>query len=244
MQFLHRSTDSINNQFDFLDDPLQDGDNLCYASPGWPLGMGYGYYNKRLVLITHIWIRGINGEPCYFCAVFYRPFMVSDASWNDRQFWINRLEAKLPLSMGGRDYIEQAVLVRIIEVPEQPQQGRQIGVRSVVRLYKLDFCPHSAAERRDSFQRPSLELCERIRNRELQFPLVGRRVTSAFSNGDGVNKMIEGGSEVVDAIPGNQCPPVERGLILDFEDDAVAGSIGITLSATSIWIGILPRKDF
>ena len=115
---------------------------------------------------------------------------------------------------------------------------------SVVWLQPLDFCLHTQVQRLDS---PRLvdEFIGAIGNRELQAPFLRGRVLSAFSDGSGVDEMIQGRPKVVNTISNNARPMVKRGLDFDlFDDHAVAGTVSVDLLADDVRIGVNPSLQF
>lgn len=164
--------------------------------------MTYSYYNGSLVLELHVRLRRVDGEPCNFCA-HVQP--LAHEIYHGLPASGGQVEIKLPFTDLGQNHAEQSVLVKIIEVAEQAQQGREGWVPSVVRLQPLDFCLHSQVQRLDS---PRLfdESIGAISNRELQAPFLRGRALSAFSDGSGVDEMVQSRSEVVNAISDNARP--------------------------------------
>jgi hypothetical protein len=101
--------------------------------------MSYGYYDGRFMVIVHVSLGRVDGEPRDFCAVFQAlPVEVHDRETTSR----GKVEAKFPSSDLGYDYIEQSVLVKIVEVAEQGQQ-RTTREGSLCAIYCTAAFPRS-----------------------------------------------------------------------------------------------------
>lgn len=81
----------------------------------------------------------------------------------------------MPLLNIGDNYIEQPVLIKIVEVADEVKQGRQFGVQSVVRLRSLDSCLGLGGKRGDLIAFP-LKGVRIVGDWELNVPRLGRRV--------------------------------------------------------------------
>ena len=140
---------------------------------GRPGDMTYSYYNGGLMVVVHLELMRVDGEPRKFCAEFksLSPIIHHGLPAAGRQI----VEAKLPLAHLTCNHVEQSVLVKIIEITEQSQEGREGWVPSVVRLHSLNFCSHTETQFLDS-PRLSGELCGGVRNWKLQRSVVGRGI--------------------------------------------------------------------
>jgi len=145
--------------------------------------------------------------------------------------------------MGIYSYVEEPVFVTIVEIPEQPEKGRQIRVRSVVRLCPLDLCPHCCTQTLDS---PFLvgKLPRTITNGELDNLSVGGKQLAALMDQNAEKQMIQGATQVVNTIPSHQGPFIERGTFVNLDEYTVAAAIRITLSHSSIRISFPPQNNF
>src|ERR1035441_10666795 len=130
----------------FCNKDFQDIPEFTEGAPAWPSGMCYGYNERCLVVVVHVSLGRINGEPCEFCATFYRTPKEFDCGRDKDSSIILRPEAKLLSRNIGDNHIEQPVLVSIIEIGEKPEQRRELTVRSIVRLRSLDSCLRSTAQ--------------------------------------------------------------------------------------------------
>src|SRR6266481_6150276 len=125
---LYSSTQDVDNTSDL---GRQRVDHVWRFRPpiaGRSGDMTYSYYNGSLVLELHVRLRGINSEPCNFCA---RLQSLLPEIYDGPSAAGGQVEIKLPLPDLGRDYIEQPMLVKIIEVAEQGEEGRD----GCLRLY-------------------------------------------------------------------------------------------------------------
>jgi hypothetical protein len=238
---MSNSDRSVDNPSHFGDESLQyvlkKGDGL----PGWTRGMAYGYCDGTLVLVVHVSFRGLQGEERKFCATFYRGSEMVDR-WDAAHQW--SLECKLPMGNVLESYIERPVLVRVVEFIENPEKGRFFLVRSIVRLRPLDPCLSFTAESGDSSLPLRLKFHRGVGNRELESVGLRRRLNAALSNGNGIERGIERGPEIMDAITCDQGPSVQRGLIRDFDDKAIVGTLSVILSGDGIRATPAPLGEF
>jgi len=247
MAFLPSRDNTVNDCFDFRYEDIQDVGEFPEFALGWPDGMADGYDKGQLVFVIHIGLWSPEGEVRALCATFYRADMETDAGWNDRGRNDNSggsFKTELPLSHIGDDYIEQPVLVNIVEFAEEPKKGRKFSVPSIVRLRSLNACLRLCAEESE----PPLYLPSKffwgVCDRELQSIKVGRWIRSAFFDSERIDSAIESGTEVVDAIAGEERPVVERGRLRNVDDQTVACAVSVTLAGDDVRIGIFPRSKF
>ena len=237
--------DVINNPSDFGNKDFQHVSEFASCAPRWPSGMCYGYNEGCLVLVVHISLWRLHGEPCEFCATFYRTPKEFDCGRDEDSLIIVRPEAKLPSRNIGDDHIEQPVLINIIEIGEKPEQRRELTVRSIVRLRSLDSCLRSTAQRCNTPL--DFRIGERlgaVSDRKLQEAPIGGRIDATLCNGDRIEDAIKSGSEVMDAVSRQKRQLINRRLPFDFDHEAVAATLGIDLSGDSIGLRILPCDEF
>src|ERR1039458_7211441 len=129
--------DVINNPSDFGNKDFQHVSEFASCAPRWPSGMCYGYNEGCLVLVVHISLWRLHGEPCEFCATFYSSRMIAEGGRDDRLL-ADACKTELPMRHIGEHHIEQPVFVKIIEFAENAQKRREFWVRSIVRLGSLE----------------------------------------------------------------------------------------------------------
>jgi hypothetical protein len=187
------------------------------------------------VIEFHIRRRTAEGNRRDLCAVF--DFTISEnplLDWPDERGIVLPFHAKLPSEDIGECELKQAVLVRVIEFPQQCEQRREIGVRAIVRLRSLNRCSSLLAKTADHAGTISGKLRPVIANGKLQFVPSRRRILTGFVNGNGVNEMIEGTSEIMGSIANYQRPVVEPSISDDLKNEAVFGQIGIDLCGQTV----------
>jgi hypothetical protein len=203
--------------------------------------MTNSYYNGCLVIILQVGLRGVDGKPHHFCATFQSFF---PKIYDGLATTGGKTEIELPLADLKNNYVEQSVFVKIVEIAEQGQQGREGWVPSVVRLHSFDSCPHVVAQ---GLEPPQLlgEVLGTIGDGELQNLFISGRVLSRFVNSESVNEVIQSGPQIVDTIAENQAPSIKSGFRLDvLNNHAVAGAISIDLSADNVRVGVNPSLQF
>jgi hypothetical protein len=201
------------------------------------LTVAYRYCRGDVGLILHLKLRRVDGEPCNFCAIFKALLTKTD----DRLFgsqW--QREVKFPRCDLGHHYMDQSMLVTVIEVSDQGQQRREMSVPSVVRLHSLDSCPHINSQRFDPARR---EVSSIVEDRKLQLSLVSGGILTSIMNGGGVDKVIQGGSQIVNTVAYHNRPIVKRRRSFDIEDYAVAAAVSVSLSAEDIRFAVHPKPD-
>jgi len=239
---LHESSQNLNDSLHFGRQFFYDDWRFRPPIAGRTGDMTYGYHNGSLMVIVHLELRGIDGEPRKFCAEFksLSPIIHNRPPSAGGQIG----EAKLPLAHLTCNHIEQSVFVKVIEIAEQSEQGREGWVSSVVRLQSLDSCPHAKTQGFDVPELPSIFLGT-VGNRKLQSAFAGGRVLARFADGDSIDEMIQSGPEVVNAISNDACPPIERRVDLDVLDEvAMAGTVSIDLLADDVRVAVNPSLEF
>jgi hypothetical protein len=171
------------------------------------------------------WRRIAKDETYDLCAVFHlaRPTIPILVGGSGREI---QTMARLGKCCDG--HMEQTVLINVIEFPENPEQRREFSVGAIVRLYPLNRCPHRRAETLN----PPLHLVK-LRGvtgeGESELGGVGRGILPGFVDGDSVDQVVEGASQVVDAISDPEINIGEIPGVNDMENPTVFGSIGIEL---------------
>jgi hypothetical protein len=197
----------VDDSLDFGGEMFQDVLESVHMPTRWPWGMANSYNDGTAVLVAHISLRRGQGEECNLCATFYRsPEMME--RWDAAQQW--RLEAKLRRADIFLPYVEQPVLVRIIEISEEPEKGRELLVRSIVRLRPLNECLRLAAEKSDS-RSLTLKPFGAVSDGELKPSKIRRRGRSAPVDGQSVDEVIKCCPKIMNAIPGDQRPSIKGG---------------------------------
>jgi hypothetical protein len=232
---------TVNDASDLLNEDLQNIDKFSRRATGWPGGMSYGYYNGCLVLAVHIRLRRGEHDIREFCATFYSARVVEQLE--AREFVTGVIESQVTLSGVGDDHIEKPVLVKIVEFIEEAEKGRELRVPSIVRLRSLDSCLRSG-RKGPNHRQGSVKVSHGASDWKLERPFHRGRVASAIANSESVDKSVESRAEIVDTVPGDQGPSIERRGLLDFDDESVAATLGITLSGDAISLAVLPQNHF
>lgn len=235
---------ALNDPFNFFDEDVKNVSKLSEPPPAWANGMSYGYHEGCLVFVVHISLWRVDGEPCESCATFYRAKKEVYGRRNKNGPIIWRREAELALLNVGNDYIEQPVLVRIVEFGEQPEQGRQLWVRSIVRLRPLKTCLDSFVGDRPKSPFLLGKCLASIGDRELKDVMLRRRIARAFFDGNGIDEVIEARPQVMNTVSGNKRPSVEGRLFRDLSDKTMAATIGVTLFGDSVRLSLVPCNEF
>jgi hypothetical protein len=235
------SAQNFDNFFDFRYQRVYDDWRFRPPVAGRSGDMTNSYHNGSLVIVLQIGLRRTDGKPHHFCATFQSLF---PKVYNGLPAAGRQTEAKLSLANLKDDDVEQSVFVKIIEIAEEGQQGREGWVPSVVRLHSLDSGLHVGAQGLES---PQLfrEVFGLVGNGELQNLFIGGRVLPGFVNSKSVNEVVQSRSQIVDTIAENQAPSVKGGFGFNIlNNQAVAGAVSIELSADDVRVAVNPSFQF
>ena len=235
--------EALNDTPNLSDDDFEQIGEFAECASRRPSGMCYGYNEGCLVLVVHISLRRGENEIREFRSTFYRAAIVSDI-WRDEDTHLScERNAKFPARDIVDNYIEQPVLVNVVELAEQGKERRQFGVRSIVRLRSLDSCLRISTKRGNPPLLSSVLLGGAC-NRELQDIKVRGKVSPTFFDRNSVDKIVQGGAEIMDAIASDERPMLQGRRICDLNDEAVAAALGVTLFGDNIRISFLPFNEF
>ena len=236
----------LNQHSDFTVEKRQEGRSIISVTyPTWPRFVCKSENESEVgPVILHIRGRTAENNRRDFCAVFEFPLMRIEPSlcsigddWA-REAYISRADC-------CKDKLKQFVFVRILEIPEHGEEGREFWVRSIVRLEKLDHCPHGIA---DSAEPPLLNVPLKtfvtITYGEHEAVRVGGRIGTGFVDGHAIHEMVKNTSEIVDAVCDDQRPAFNIGLPVDVENGTVACGVGICFVGEAVRVTIRPFADF
>lgn len=249
MQSLDVSSNRIDHCSDLLPDNLHERSGIVSVTntvSGLPVGQGE-HHRKIAPVVIHIRRRTIKNERHDFRSVFDLTPVGQEGPFGTRiQRWSE--EAYVPGGNTSKQQSKQFVFVRVLEIPEHSEKGREFWARSIVRLEKLENCLHRSA---NHAKLPSLNVPFKISlavaNGEHEFVRMGRGVLTRFSNGDGVDKMIEGAAEIMNAICDHERPSLDWGgsnAAIEVDKGAVACAIKICLVGEAIGFSVTPSLNF
>ena len=217
-----------------FEDVLQGGDVL----PGRPLMMADRYLEGRIVIIAHVRITTLEKHDG-FCATVNRSLECINLRSGSVALDTNVAANGVP----GR-YIEKPMLVRIIEMTEEGEKGREILVPSIVRLHSLNLCLRrwvQVTQSAVSVISPFFGLDD---DGELQVAPVGRGIFTTVADGQSIHKMVEGGTEIVDTVACDQGPAIQ-GRRMDYvERDSVTPNLDVDFFGDHIGLPIDPCPQF
>lgn len=192
----------------------------------------------------HVRRRTLENDRRDLCATFYLALEMGESDGEVGRI-APKNEVNLPTENSCEGQLEQLVLVNVCELSEQGESSREFSVWSIVRLHRLDCCPYINTQcLNSSLSAGAIETAAGITDWKLQSVSVGRRVLpSSLMNGDGVNQMIEGASQVVDAIGKQQTPSLEGRLGRESQNDFVLGKLSIWLMGNTVRIFVKPGGE-
>jgi hypothetical protein len=191
-------------------------------------------------LKLQIWLRDIKGNRDDFIAVLQIPG-IDFKNWRlASSFDKNpRFEIHSVLDRLNDRGFDRPVLVSVVEVLENSQQGRTYSVPAIVRLEPFDNVSNGRRQETDS----SSEVLGGAAYWEIAVPLNVGRDGVMNNSGDGINKVVEGAPEIVQGVPHYQTPPLRVRRDSKVCADTVAGSIAVTLCGERLTATLSPSAD-
>ena len=236
-----RLHDRVDDERNLGNEIVQKISQRTPSDPGWPDGVGYGYCHGNLVLVVKFQLGRIDTEGCYFLATFQRQQRVEQII--DSPVWSS--EAKLTVCDLLKGHSEKPVLVRIVEIPDHPEQGRQMVVRSIVRLELLNpsLCGSQDLPKPLSLDALS-EQGRGVCDRELQGPVIGGTCLPAIPDRKSIDKVVEGRPETSNTIGGEKRPSIQVGFFDDVQEHTVLATVSAVLSAGAVGSTVIPFVPF
>lgn len=231
------------DRFRFGKHGIYRGGKFKTHMPKWAPGVAHAYHKGTAELVCHVRRRTLKEQREDLCAVYYGAGMKLKVPALSNLKPLDILQGSLVRL--GRGHIQQTVLVRIIEIAEGRQDGREVWAESVVRLYPLDSCPHITRERVQATTALSLKLLGGVGNWEHQQSVApGRESSIAGNDGELVDHVIQRGANVVDCVSGNQSHARQFRPPENLDVNADDGCISVSLLGESIRCWLSPGRDF
>lgn len=239
----------INNVSDFPENKGKQSGSIVSSHPVGVVDAllsmpeSYGEINIDPV-VFHVWGRGVEGVRYKFRAVFDFSKISGDIdTLNQRVFWPT--EANISVYRGRVCKTKQFVFVRVIQIPENGQGCRKFWVPAMVRLDCLDCGSHVLTNSDQTFPFGFSERRAVVTDGERDTISIGRRIQPRFMSGNRVDEMVKRASKVVDCVSDDKTPSLERGGVSgQFSDEAVMGTVGITLLNCSVRATFHPGAGF
>ena len=212
----------------------------------WPRSMHQRHGNEQIEPIEfHIRSRLATGVRQDFCALFNFPRI--SQKLNSHSLDRRSRKADVSLCCGTECQSEQLVLVSFFESIKNRKQWREIGMLSVVRLTRLDSCPHWLAQTGYSSLGTigtSKTIGVITQGKSEGLCLRRRLLAVSLENSDGINEMIKSSPQIVDNVPDHQSPTNNQRLDTNMSNEAMPGKIAIVLSRDHIGLAISPMENF
>lgn len=235
--------DSLYDDVDLISDEAEDGPQTVLRSARWPRRVldCDGKLQRRIE--THIRLWNLQGDYQGFCAVFDLPFPEINRDLLARMNLQGMQE--IGLGLGGRDYVEQSVLIRIIEVPQQGQEWREGRMVTMVRLQRLDRCNRPITQAvQPSFTYGDIETLVVISDGELESSVSRRRSGLRLMDRNRVNQVVERRSHTVQRVTRDQRESGRRKRCQQGDDQAMAGTLFVSMTSDSVRLQVVPCRDF
>lgn len=239
MQPSHMLPDFFNYRPNLLTKHGEQRSNVGHRTAGWSGVVANAYTESRCVIVGHVKGRRINGESHDVAAIFN--FSGVDA--NRDSVTDGMFDANVPRLLPENGHIEQPVLVTVIKISDKGEHGRERSVPSIVRLYPLNACPHCWTQRLDSEFLPG-EFVGTVGDGKLQDSLAGGRVGLGLANSNGIDEVVEGRTQTVDAISENQRPPIPIRGDREINGDTVEVTLRVAIVGENVQLGVCPKGDF
>lgn len=242
MQSSRLCADNLNDCFDLINKPREHRVNRSYADSARPLSVAESYCNGDVILAFHVAGRRLDGERHEFSAIYKFAIVPSGVY---RPMWRRDTEVDVPALLPINGYVQIPVFVSVIKVADELKKRRQKTVGSIVRLYRLDACPHCRAQ---GFNSPLLirERTGIVGDGKLENAFAGGRIGAGFLNSDSVDEMVESRSQVMNTISADQRPSVEIAVQrpVEVDDEPVITTLDVSLRGDLVSVNFSPIKDF
>ena len=203
------------------------------------------YHDVCYELVFHVMHRAGIDDRRDLCAVYHFGCAADKLNlfpWTDNT--VVHVGPDVSVPQTGNGYVEEAVLIPIVEVSEQSEEGRQAFVRSMVRLCPLDFCPHAGAESAGFLGRSmEMEPLRVVADREREDIGAWGRITLGLRDSDCVDEVVQRAPQVVNHITRDQRPLLKIGRVENGDDPTVSGEIRARVVGESIRVGITPGRN-
>jgi hypothetical protein len=239
----------VNDASYLVTESLEQCGNLSVSSEVGRSGVSLSvpdYHAKNYLNFSplHIMGRTITNHCKDLCAVFQLPGIENGIE--DSSIWrMLSYEAKISLCDCTIGEIEKPVLVRVIQISQDGEKWRQCFVWSVVRLQRLENCPHRLADLpKPLLTNRFIKLSPAVSDRESELLLVRGRHGSGFKNCDSIDKVIQSSPQIVEAVSGHQGPSLERRWLVLAQNETVTGAISVHLTGKTVRFSVQPGLDF
>ena len=235
----------INNLSDFAGKcGIQSGK----ISPVRPRGIGWVSFTVPYCsddiefrpVVAHVRRRTRENRRIDFCAVFdfigARNYLAGSPVIGNFPY-----QAEIPCIDNTVNHLEQLVLVPIIQVTQNGQEWAERWMRAIVRLKRLNDCPHRAANISEIVSGhcgPEVRCV--IADGEGEFVFIGGRARSSLLADNGIDQMVESTSQIMDSVSEPQRPSLKRGRFIDSKNNAITGAIAIDSLQNAIRVSVCP----
>lgn len=231
MPALANSRDDVgNSKLNLFPHKYQKGSHLSPSHHCWPWGVWDDQHKIPVKVSCHIFGHGdVEDERNDLCAIFEWGLVDGDLEFGPG----GNLMTEARLVETANRNLEQSVFVNVIEFPEHPEKRREFWVRAIVRLYRLDSCPHGQTKLLNSAL-GFLKLTSTTRQRESEPLCSRRRALSGLMNGNSVDQVIKRGAKIVDAVSDLKRECLENCPSVGMEDPTMTGTIGVQLLGDAV----------
>ncbi|HXT74464.1 MAG TPA: hypothetical protein VN785_11485 [Candidatus Angelobacter sp.] len=225
---------------DFLKQQIEERPNFCHADSGWASVMADAYREGRLVIVVHIEGGWLNGKRENISAILNFSAEVTDRL---DEVPARMMDIGLRVEFLTKGYLDNPVLVPIVEIPQQGKQGRVRWMSSVVRLYGFDSCPHCLAQGGDSVPL-RIEGIPFVADGELKTPLLVNRQGGLLRDGYAVDQMVERRTQVVNEVTEKQTPAIPVRDRVEFDSEPVKTTFRVMVLGQGVRLFFLPSTNF
>lgn len=241
-------------------DPIYDLSHFCHKEseqrgefcPVGSFGVGWttlavphsNYDLENCPVVIHVGCRSVTNHRKDFCAIFNFSGM-RDLFPYPPVLGMVSCETYAALVDSPIRESKKFVFVRIAELAQDGQQGREICVRSVVWLHGLNDCPHALAH--VSQFSPTNGIIERLPTigyGEGELAFIAGRVRGRLLRGNGENQVVKCSPEIANTVCDHERPSQQWRRLIDSQDNAVACVIGVYTVDDTIWASAHIGLDF
>jgi len=190
----------------------------------------------------HVWGRSIKGGAEDFCAVFQSS---ADEPFGNEVTAGGQVRRRdIPVD-GGAGHADNTVFISIVEVLKEQEGGDIRRMPAIVRLQPLDGCSNRRFLAKDTqFGERTSEVLWPLTYGEGQRLEIRRRLRPTSCGRKPKDRVIKGRPQILETIPDNQTPTVERRFLLNPEIGRMARSISVSLEGETIGFSLAIGNHF
>ncbi len=235
---------------DFGQEQVDHAGNIAALSKGRTGTVVHGHEDAPLKVQPYVYGRWANCDKSDFLAV---------CEFSHVRFSDGRLKAggimdlHVPLVELLNGDVQQSVLVPVVEIAQDGQEGRQFMVRTEVRLHTLDGVNNTSADvtlaalavSEPEMLRPEIVGAVLDNKHQVSSHMLGEWSSRMpLVSGNCIDEMVQSGAKVMDQVAEDKGPFLKGRLVLDDKDEAVSGEIRVRFLPDGVRVSVSPCHHF